>query len=65
MKRVLVAYHSSTGTTKQMAELIAEGVRIAGHEADVRSVLDIKNKDVLTGYDGFIFGCPTYHLDIP
>ena len=65
MKRVLVAYHSSTGTTKQMAELIAEGVRIAGHEADVRSVLDIKNKDVLTGYDGFIFGCPTYHLDMP
>ncbi len=65
MKKVLVAYHSSTGTTKQMAELIAEGVRIAGCEAEVRSVLDIKNKDTLIGYDGFIFGCPTYHLDMP
>jgi flavodoxin len=65
MKKVLVAYHSSTGTTKQMADFIAEGVRIAGHEADVRSVLDIKGKEAFAGYDGFIFGCPTYHLDMP
>ena len=65
MKRVLIAYFSSTGTTQQMAELIAEGVRIAGHEAEVKSVLEIRDYDSLLGYDGYIFGCPTYHLDMP
>jgi flavodoxin len=65
MKKVLVAYYSSSGTTKQMAELIAEGVRIAGHDAEVLSVEDVKDRTRLEGYDGFILGCPTYHLDMP
>lgn len=65
MKTVLVAYYSGTGNTKQMAELIAEGVRIAGHDAEVRSIVTIKGEKDLTGYDGYIFGCPTYHLDMP
>jgi flavodoxin len=65
MRKVLVAYYSSTGTTKQMAELIGEGVRIAGHEADVVNVAEIGDKNRLLGYDGYIFGCPTYHLDMP
>ena len=60
-----MAYYSSGGTTKQMAEIIAEGVRIAGHEAEVKSVLEIREKDGLLGYDGYILGCPTYHLDMP
>ena len=65
MKKVLVAYISSTGTTKQMAEIIAEGVRIAGLEANVVNVATINTKEDLIGYDGYIFGCPTYHLDMP
>jgi flavodoxin len=65
MGKVLIAYYSSTGTTKQMAELIAEGVRIAGHDAEVKNVLEIQDKSSLLGYDGYIFGCPTYHLDMP
>jgi flavodoxin len=65
MKKVLIAYYSNTGTTKQMAELVAEGVRIAGHEADVINVSQIPDKSLLLGYDGYIFGCPTYHLDMP
>jgi multimeric flavodoxin WrbA len=48
-----------------MAELIAEGVRIAGHDAEVMSISTIKDKNGLIGYDGYIFGCPTYHLDMP
>jgi flavodoxin len=65
MKRVLVAYYSGTGNTEQMARYIAEGVRIAGHEAEVKSVAEIKMEKDLLGYDGYIFGCPTYHLNIP
>ncbi len=65
MKKVLVAYYSRTGTTRQMAELIAEGVRITGQLADVTNVIEITDKDALLGYDGYIFGCPTYHLDMP
>lgn len=65
MKKILVVYFSKTGNTKDMARYIAEGVRIAGHEADVRSVTEITNERELTGYDGLIFGCPTFHLDMP
>jgi len=36
MKKVLVAYVSLTGKTQQMAEYIAEGIRISGHEAETK-----------------------------
>ena len=65
MKKVLVAYFSKTGTTETMAQYIAEGVRITGHEADLKKVSEIKNEKDLEGYAGFIFGCPTYFLDMP
>jgi flavodoxin len=65
MKRVLVVYYSSTGNTEQMARYIAEGVRIVGHGAEVKSVAEIKSEKDLFDYDGYIFGCPTYHLDVP
>ena len=47
-----------------MAEYIAEGVRMAGHTADLKKIATIKNEKELEGYDGYIFGCPTYHRDI-
>jgi flavodoxin len=65
MKKVLVAYYSSTGTTKQMAETIAEGVRIASLDAVASNIANLKTVADLAGYDGYIFGCPTYHLDMP
>jgi flavodoxin len=65
MKRVLIAYLSRTGTTRKMAEYIAEGVRIAGHEAEVKNIGEIGDTAHLGGYDGYVFGCPTYHLDMP
>ena len=63
--RFLVAYLSSDGATETMAQYIAEGVRIAGHEADLRNISGIGDPKELAGYDGYIFGCPTYHLDMP
>jgi flavodoxin len=64
MKKVLVAYVSLTGRTKKMAEYLAEGVRFAGHEAVVRPTSELKTVEDLTGYDGYIFGSPTYHRDL-
>ena len=64
MKKILIAYYSLTGKTRAMAEYIAEGVRISGHDADVKKISEIKNEKDLQGYDGYIFGCPTYHRDM-
>jgi len=64
MKKVLIAYDSRTGNTQQMAEFIAEGVRIGGHDAELEKITAIKNKKALQGYDAYVFGCPTYHRDM-
>jgi flavodoxin len=63
MKKILVAYVSLTGKTQQMAEYIAEGIRISGHEAEAKRITQIKNEKDLLGYDGYVFGSPTYHRD--
>jgi flavodoxin len=64
MKRVLIAYDSRTGNTEKMAEFIAEGVRILGHEAELKKISGIKSEKELQGYDAYVFGCPTYHRDM-
>ena len=65
MKKVLVSYFSRTGKTQQMAEYIAEGIRITGNEAQIKKISDIKNEKELAGYDGYVFGAPTYHRAMP
>ncbi|HVN23559.1 MAG TPA: flavodoxin domain-containing protein [Syntrophorhabdales bacterium] len=64
MKNVMVAYYSRTGMTQTMADGIAEGVRISGHNAEVKKISDIKDEKDLNGFDAYIFGCPTYHRDM-
>ncbi len=64
MKKVLVLYFSLTGKTEKMAQYIAEGVRFSGQEAVIKKISDIKSADNLVGYDGYIFGSPTYHRDM-
>lgn len=64
MKKVLIAYVSRTGKTQKMADYIAEGIRFSGNEAEVKKTTEIKNEKDLEGYDGYVFGCPTYHRDI-
>jgi len=64
MGKVLVVYYSLTGRTQRMAEYIAEGVRFTEHQAIVRKTSEIETVEVLTGYDGYIFGSPTYHQDM-
>jgi len=62
--RVLIVYFSLSGHTQQMAEYIAEGVRFAAHEAVTKKTSEIKEFEELNGYDGYIFGSPTYHQDM-
>ena len=64
MKKVLIPYFSLTGKTEKMAEYIAEGVRFGGQQAVIKKISDIKSANDLAGYDGYIFGSPTYHRDM-
>lgn len=61
MAKILIAYASRTGNTGAIANLIAEGIRISGHEAQVVNANEIKSEDKIKGYDAYIFGSPTYH----
>jgi flavodoxin len=64
MSKILIAYDSRAGHTEKMANLVAEGVRIAGGEAVVKKISELKNEADLAGYDGYLFGSPTYHRDM-
>ncbi len=64
MGKILITYYSRTGKTEKMAEYIAEGIRFGGHSADIKKLSEIKNEQELEGYDGYAFGCPTYHRDM-
>jgi len=64
MKKVLIAYVSRTGKTESMANYIAEGLRITGQDVELKKISAIENEKGLAGYDGYVFGCPTYHKDM-
>jgi len=64
MSKVLIAYASITGNTEKMARYIAEGVRMSGCEATAKNISGIKEADTLEGFNGYIFGSPTYHRDM-
>jgi len=64
MAKTLIAYASRAGSTKKIGELIAERVRISGHEATVVKVSEIKKETDLGGYDAVILGSATYHGDM-
>ena len=64
MKKVLIVYSSRTGKTETMANYLAEGVRFAACDVEVKKIADIENELDIIGYDGYIFGCPTYHKDM-
>jgi len=61
MAKVLIVYATRTGETERIAELIAEGIRMSGHEAELAKVTQIKKEDDLKGFDAVVFGSPTYH----
>jgi len=64
MAKTLIGYATRAGSTKKIGELIAEGIRLSGHEADLIKVSEIKKETDLDGYDAFVFGSATYHGDM-
>ncbi len=64
MKKILIAYTSRAGTTETMANYLAEGVRMSGNEATAAKISSLKKETDLSGYDGYLLGCPTYHKDM-
>ena len=61
MGKALVVFASRSGDTESIANLIAEGLRFEGAEADVIDVKKIKNASDLEGYEAYAFGSATYH----
>ncbi len=57
MSKIAVVYWSQTGNTEAMANLVADGARAAGAEADAIAVSDF-SADKISEYDAFAFGCP-------
>ena len=61
MAKALIVYATRTGETQTIGDLIAEGIRISGHEAKVVADKSIKKEADLEGYDAYVFGSATYH----
>ena len=62
MAKTAVIYWSTTGNTKQMAELIAEGVKTQGKDVDVFSAAEF-SPDKVSAYTNFAFGCPAMGME--
>jgi len=61
MSKALIAFTTRGGSTKKIAETIAEGIRMEGLEVEVVNVSMIKDEKALNGYEAYVFGSPTYH----
>lgn len=55
-KRILVAYGSKAGSTREVAEFIGKALKEMGASVDVRNVQEVND---LSGYDGLILGSAT------
>jgi flavorubredoxin len=61
MAKALILWSSRTGNTTVIGNHIAEGLRMAGCEADVRDVKYVENASEVAGYDALVLGSSTYH----
>ena len=64
MAKALIVYTSRSGNTQKIAQLISEGMRMAGAEAVVKDASEIRSEVDLQGYDAVLIGSPTYHGDM-
>ena len=51
-----VIYWSGTGNTEQMAQAVAEGIKAAGQEVEVKSVSEVSVDDA-AAYEKLALGC--------
>lgn len=59
MPKIIIVYASMSGNTEEIAEEIAEGIREAGIEPVMKSVMDASGSE-LEEYDGILLGAYTW-----
>ncbi|MFB3892125.1 MAG: flavodoxin family protein [Phycisphaerae bacterium] len=59
MSKVLIAYHSDTGNTKRLAELIAAGAKSGGADVQIVAAAEM-DMDAAAKADGLAIGSPDY-----
>lgn len=65
MAKALIVYATRTNETQRIAQLIAEGIRFKGMEADVIGVSEFDQKAIdPERYDAIVLGAATYHGDM-
>ncbi|WP_283674366.1 flavodoxin [Butyricicoccus sp. Marseille-Q5471] len=63
MNKIAIIYWSQTGNTEQMANAIAEGIRSAGEECDLKHVSEITAADAAQ-YVKLALGCPAMGAEV-
>lgn len=61
MAKALVVYATKNGETRRIGDLIAEGMRFEGVDVVIKQASEITDNSELEGYEGYVFGSPTYH----
>ncbi|MCR5698636.1 MAG: flavodoxin [Treponemataceae bacterium] len=62
MKKILIAYASTTGNTELMAQSIKKGVEEAGNQADLVNLSE--NTPSIEGYDVIALGSPAMGCEV-
>jgi NAD(P)H dehydrogenase (quinone) len=60
MAKAIVIYHSRSGNTREMAQIIAKSMNEADLPTECKPVNDITTEE-LFGYDAIVVGSPTYY----
>ena len=60
MAKALILWSSRKGETVKIGDLIAEGLRMAGCEAEIRDVAYVESESEVEGYDALVLGSSTY-----
>jgi menaquinone-dependent protoporphyrinogen oxidase len=61
-KPVLVTYATKSGSTHEIAEVVAETLKLHGLEVDIQAVKNVRN---LEDYDAVVMGMPIYIFHWP
>jgi menaquinone-dependent protoporphyrinogen oxidase len=64
MAKILIVYGTTEGHTAKIAQRMAETVRQAGHDVDVRDSKDLTRSTIEDGYDGVIVGGSVHAGDL-
>lgn len=64
MAGILIVYHTRSGNTEKMAELIRQGIAETGVAVEMKKIQDTSPENLLE-YEGLLFGCPTYYGGMP